>query len=143
MIRLSEAHAKMRLSRTVETLDVNEAVRLIRSAIKESATDKRTGLIDMGLLTEGLGSVERRRREDIKRGVLEVLDSLLNSGAAAATGPRWGDVFKRLNEEGSGGEVEGAEFAEAIRSLESEGKVTIGGAGVGGTRVIRRVTGVL
>ncbi|KKY23582.1 putative dna replication licensing factor [Phaeomoniella chlamydospora] len=143
MIRLSEAHAKMRLSRTVETLDVNEAVRLIKSAIKESATDKRTGLIDMGLLTEGLGSVERRRREDIKRGVLEVLDSLLNSGAAAATGPRWGDVFKRLNEEGSGGEVEGAEFAEAIRSLESEGKVTIGGAGVGGTRVIRRVTGVL
>lgn len=39
MIRLSEAHAKMRLSEEVTEEDVREAVRLIKSAIKESATD--------------------------------------------------------------------------------------------------------
>lgn len=37
MIRLSEAHAKMRYSRFVEVSDVTEANRLIREALKESA----------------------------------------------------------------------------------------------------------
>src|SRR6202012_2130852 len=67
MIRLSEAHAKMRLSETVEASDVLEAVRLIKSALKQAATDQRTGLIDMGLLTEGVSATERRRKEDLKR----------------------------------------------------------------------------
>ena len=39
MIRLSEAHAKMRLATEVTSADVKEAVRLIRSALKMSATD--------------------------------------------------------------------------------------------------------
>lgn len=45
MIRLSEAHARMRYSERVELEDVKEANRLIREALKESATDPTTGLI--------------------------------------------------------------------------------------------------
>lgn len=37
MIRLSEAHARMRYSEQVEVEDVEEANRLIREALKESA----------------------------------------------------------------------------------------------------------
>jgi DNA replication licensing factor MCM4 len=37
MIRLSEAHARMRFSERVELGDVQEAGRLIRSALRESA----------------------------------------------------------------------------------------------------------
>lgn len=37
MIRLSEAHARMRYSESVEVQDVEEANRLIREALKESA----------------------------------------------------------------------------------------------------------
>lgn len=37
MIRLSEAHARMRYSEVVEVEDVEEANRLIREALKESA----------------------------------------------------------------------------------------------------------
>ena len=37
MIRLSEAHARMRFSERVEMQDVKEAFRLIRDAIRESA----------------------------------------------------------------------------------------------------------
>ena len=37
MIRLSEAHARMRFSDTVDLVDVVEAGRLIRAALRESA----------------------------------------------------------------------------------------------------------
>lgn len=137
MIRLSEAHAKMRLSETVTADDVDEAVRLIQSALKQAATDARTGLIDMGLLTEGTSASERKRREDLKTGVLSVLDEMLRTGAAGAA--RYGDVVRTLSERSSVA-VEGQEFAEAVRALEQEGKVQILGEGV--RRSIRRVTGV-
>ena len=135
MIRLSEAHAKMRLSSTVTEDDVNEAVRLIQSALKQAATDARTGLIDMGLLTEGTSASERKRREDLKAGLLGVLDEMLRGGNASA---RYGDVVRTLSESSSV-PVEGQDFAEAVKSLEQEGKVQV--LGEGARRSIRRVTG--
>lgn len=136
MIRLAEAHAKMRLSPTVEADDVNEAVRLIQSALKQAATDARTGLIDMGLLTEGTSASERKRKEDLKKGVLGVLDDMLRQSGASV---RYGDVLRTLSEQSSA-PVEGQEFAEAVRSLEQEGRVQL--VGEGPRRAIRRVAGV-
>lgn len=136
MIRLSEAHAKMRLSATVEESDVNEAVRLIQSALQQAATDARTGLIDMGLLTEGSSASERKRKADLAIGVLQVLDTMLSGGQASA---RYGDVVRTLSEQSSV-PVEGQEFAEAVRGLEQEGKVQV--VGEGPRRSIRRVTGI-
>lgn len=49
MIRLSEAHARMRFSERVEMQDVKEAFRLIRDAIRESATDPITGQVSSHL----------------------------------------------------------------------------------------------
>ena len=54
LIRLSEAHAKMRLSNTVETEDVDEAWRLHREALKQSAIDPSSGKIDVSILTTGV-----------------------------------------------------------------------------------------
>ena len=135
MIRLSEAHAKMRLSPVVTAADVSEAVRLIQAAVKQAATDARTGLIDMGLLTEGTSASERRRKQDLSRAVLELLDEMTRSGGAA----RYADVFRRIGEQGSA-QVEAAEFAEALRGLEQEGQVII--TGEGPRRSVRRVTGI-
>lgn len=137
MIRLSEAHAKMRLSSEVTAEDVEEAVRLIQSALKQAATDARTGLIDMGLLTEGTSASERKRKEDLKSGVLGVLDEMLRTGGGSSA--RYGDVVRTLSE-GSSVPIEGQEFAEAVRALEQEGRVQI--VGEGARRYIRRVTGV-
>jgi len=53
LIRLSEAHAKTRLSNRVEKDDVREALRLYREALKQSATDPRTGIVDISILTTG------------------------------------------------------------------------------------------
>lgn len=136
MIRLSEAHARMRLSSEVTPEDVEEAVRLIRSALKQAATDSRTGLIDMSLLTEGTSASERRRREDLKRAIIGVIDDMTASG----TPTRWGDVLRRLNEQSSI-EVETGEFQSVVRALETEGLVNV--IGEGARRTIRRVTGTM
>lgn len=141
MIRLSEAHAKMRLSEEVTANDVHEAVRLIKSALKESATDRRTGLIDMGLLTEGVSAGERRRKEDLKNAVLATVDEMTGSGGSV----RVSEISRRLGEQqaqdGSGGQVEAQEVNEALRALEAEGKIMFSGDGA--RRSVRRVTGVL
>lgn len=136
MIRLSEAHAKMRLSTSVEESDVQEAVRLIKSAIKASATDARTGLIDMGLLSEGGGATDRRRKEELKRSILMGLDS--NEDVRSGGTIRYAELYRTVSE-GATAEVEGAEFSEAIRGLEAEGKIMV--LGEGARRVVRRITG--
>ncbi|KAF4547475.1 DNA replication licensing factor mcm4-like protein [Elsinoe fawcettii] len=136
MIRLSEAHAKMRLSERVEESDVLEAVRLIKAALKQAATDARTGLIDMSLLTEGTSSGERRRKEDLKTAVVGWLDEGLRTGQSSV---RVVDLVKGIAERSSVG-VEKAEVEEALRTLEGEGRVII--SGEGGRRSVRRVTGV-
>ena len=136
MIRLAEAHAKMRLSEEVTANDVHEAVRLIKSALKQAATDARTGLIDMGLLTEGTSASERRRRADLKKAITDLLDEMTRGGGSA----RYSEVFRMVSEQGSA-QVEGIEFAEALRSLEQEGQIAIGGEGP--RRNIRRVTGIV
>lgn len=134
MIRLSEAHAKMRLSETVTKEDVQEAVRLIKSALKQAATDARTGLIDMSLLTEGTSASERRRKGDLKTAVLGIVDEMTGPGGNA----RWNEVVRKLGEQSSM-QVDSQEFSEAVRGLELEGKVMI--LGEGPRRSIRRVTG--
>ena len=67
LIRLSEAHAKMRFSDTVEIVDVEEAKRLHREALKQSATDPKTGIIDVGILTTGVSASERDRRRELAK----------------------------------------------------------------------------
>jgi DNA replication licensing factor MCM4 len=134
MIRLAEAHAKMRLSQTVTKDDVEEANRLIQSALKTSATDSQ-GRIDMSLLNEGISSADRKRKEEMKTAVLALLDEMTSGGQTA----RWSEVSRRLGE-GASVPVEPADFAEVMRALEMEGLITVSGEGA--RRSVRRVTGL-
>lgn len=43
MVRIAESLAKMRLAKEVNIQDVEEAVRLIKVAMQQSATDPKTG----------------------------------------------------------------------------------------------------
>jgi DNA replication licensing factor MCM4 len=79
LIRLSEAHAKVRLSEKVEIEDVEEAWRLHREALKQSATDPLSGKIDVGILTTGLSSAARKKRADL---VGSIRDTLKKRGGA-------------------------------------------------------------
>jgi DNA replication licensing factor MCM4 len=135
MIRLSEAHAKMRLAATVTRDDVKEAVRLIRSALKTAATDAQ-GRIDMSLLTEGTSAAERRKKADLKDAVAKLLDEMTAGGSAV----RWSDVMRALGE-GASVPVEQADFTECMRALEMEGAIMV--TGEGARKSVRRVTAVV
>ena len=65
MIRLAEAHAKVRLSQKVKLVDVDESWRLYREALKQSATDPHSGKIDVGILTTGLSATSRKKRAEL------------------------------------------------------------------------------
>uniref|UniRef100_A0A671F9D2 DNA replication licensing factor MCM4 n=1 Tax=Rhinolophus ferrumequinum TaxID=59479 RepID=A0A671F9D2_RHIFE len=75
LIRLAEAHAKVRFSSKVEAIDVEEAKRLHREALKQSATDPRTGIVDISILTTGMSATSRKRKEEL----VEALKKLILS----------------------------------------------------------------
>lgn len=133
MIRLSEAHARMRLSSAVELRDVQEAYRLMRDAIRTSALDPTTGKIDMGLLNTGTGMQQRKLREDMQKEVLALLGA---SSAAASRGIRWADAIQQLANQSSI-RVDAGEFKEVISAMEAEGLVRV--VGERERRTIRRV----
>lgn len=64
MIRLAEALAKMNLKSEISEENITEAVRLIKAAMQQSATDPRTGEIDMGIITTGVSATST---ESVKR----------------------------------------------------------------------------
>ncbi|KAH3676250.1 hypothetical protein WICMUC_002127 [Wickerhamomyces mucosus] len=130
MIRLSEAHAKMRLSDEVELRDVQEAVRLIKSALKDYATDPLTGKIDMDLVQTGQTANERRLKEDLARSVLDFLEKRPGQSLSFPT-------FIKLFNESSQIYVENNEMSEVLGRLANDNKIIVNGEGL--RRVIRLV----
>ncbi|KAK4047834.1 MCM DNA helicase complex subunit [Microbotryomycetes sp. JL201] len=122
MIRLSEAHARMRYSLHVEVQDVQEANRLIRDALKESATDPVTGLIDLDLLG-GQSSRQRSMLGALRREVV----SLIN---AKPNGIKRTELKKTLADQSSV-PVDDGELGEVLKELEKEGAVKTRGSGLG------------
>jgi DNA replication licensing factor MCM4 len=125
MIRLSEARARLRLSETVEADDVAEAARLIREALRESATDPVTGLIDVDLLHTGQGQQGRRLHGDLKRELLALLDG--------PKGPsmRWTEAVKALEAQSSIAIDKSGDLMAVVRDLEVEGLIKVRRARVG------------
>ena len=123
MIRLAEAHAKMKLKNVVELEDVQEAVRLIRSAIKDYATDPKTGKIDMNLVQTGKSVIQRKLQEDLSREIMNVLKD------QASDSMSFNELIKQINEH-SQDRVESSDIQEALSRLQQEDKVIVLGEGV-------------
>lgn len=147
MIRLSEAHARMRFASEVLVEDVEEAARLIREAAKSSATDPRTGLIDLDLINTGRSYHQRKLAGDLRRELLQLLDQLGGSGGratspsepsstAAHRAVRYVDIAKALNDQSSV-PVDPTDLYELVRTLEAEGVVKT--AGERERKTIRRI----
>lgn len=120
LIRLSEAHAKMRLSDVVHLEDVQEAVRLMKSALKEYATDPLTGRIDMDLVQTGQTSAERKLKEDLTSQIA----SIVNKEETIT----YDALLNRINDQSSTS-VENVDLNEALRRLEADNQIVTFGRG--------------
>ncbi|XP_070574384.1 DNA replication licensing factor mcm4-A-like [Ptychodera flava] len=75
LIRLAEAHARMRFSNVVEIIDVEEARRLHTEAMKQSAVDPRDGTINIDILATGLSSSARKQRQEIAQALWKFIET--------------------------------------------------------------------
>merc|ERR1712154_557697 len=73
LIRLSESLARMRHSETVDSQDVDEAMRLHKVSTMQAATDPRTGAIDLDSINVGQSSEERERMQARANAFLDAL----------------------------------------------------------------------
>ncbi|KAI9145364.1 MCM2/3/5 family-domain-containing protein [Paraphysoderma sedebokerense] len=129
MIRLAEAHAKMRLSETVEVDDVTEAARLIKEAIKVSATDPKTGKIDFDLLATGQSTSAKTIFQDMKNALRDLITQSASSTMSGDT------LLNALNNQ-SGVAVGKDEFHRALTAL-ADDRLIIRNTS---TNTIRRLT---
>lgn len=73
LIRLSEAHAKLRFSSTVEEADVAVAVQLVKESLLLYAVDPRTGKIDVSMIFTGRSAMKTKMVDDLKAAILKML----------------------------------------------------------------------
>ncbi|GJQ12006.1 hypothetical protein GpartN1_g3797.t1 [Galdieria partita] len=128
LIRLSEAHAKMRLSETVESQDVDEALRLVQVAMQQSAIDPITGTIDMDLITIGKSATKRSRIAKLGEAIFQYLQHTRASDAAVRTS----DVLMEVKRSSSM-QFTDQDFDDAIHYLVEEERIfrVAGGIRVG------------
>lgn len=134
MIRLSEAHAKMKLKETVNVDDVKEAVRLIKSAIKDYATDPRTGRIDMNMVQTGTSTAQRQLQTTLRMEMIKIIDGMTADGE----GVSYGDISRKITDIYPE-HLSSMEISDVLRGLQAEGLIVMHGEGH--RRVIRRITG--
>ena len=120
IIRLSESHAKMRLSLVVEKKDVDEAVRLIYAALRLSAMDPVTGLLDPDLLITGTSSRERKEAADLRRALSDLLQRKLRTvGKNAVESLTRDELMQELRQQTSV-TIRGEDFDSALSEIIGE-----------------------
>ncbi|KAJ2993813.1 hypothetical protein HDV02_002056 [Globomyces sp. JEL0801] len=131
MIRLAEAHAKMRLSPTVERQDVEEANRLVLAALQAAAVDPRTGRIDLDLVTTGISSWGRTVHEHKRKAIRAVIHEF------DKTTIRWTELYRTFNNQ-SDELLSENEFNSLLKDLMDEGFIHMNGRS-NTERVIRKL----
>lgn len=138
MIRIAESLAKMRLSETVERRDVEESVRLIKTAMQQSATDPTTGEIDMDIIATGVSTSQNARVKEITKIILGIQKDYRSE--VGKSGLLYKNLFdfiqKKLNEAPqAGGAAAGkkdrtlaeSELRDALRQLEDDNVLSLFG----------------
>lgn len=129
MIRLAEALARMSLKAEVTAANVEESVRLIKDALQQSATDPKTGEIDMGIINSGVSATST---EQVKR-VCDFIRKVKTdfSSQVSLNGIKYHNLFDYLNDKITKGELEGqteqvteTDFRRALQ-LEEDGEVNL------------------
>jgi len=121
LVRISEALARIRLSKTVEKQDSTEALRLMRVAMQSAAIDPRTGLIDMDKILTGHSAADRKQRSDIAEGVDEILQGMQGRRA------RLSEILLKLKERNASIEISVQEVRDAALLLAEQDRAIVKG----------------
>ena len=130
VIRLSEARARTRFAEYINEEDIDEAIRLIKVATQQAATDPVTGVIDMDLLQTGLASSSREKYVRLTEEIKKILRDFAET---ARKGVRFNSLFeevrKKVNELGqSSFSFSEFEFKDALKLIEDEGIIALLGS---------------
>src|SRR3989338_4213799 len=66
LVRLAEAHAKVRLAEKVGKKDARKAIELLMYCLLQVGLDRETGKIDIDRITTGIGASQRERIHTIR-----------------------------------------------------------------------------
>ena len=121
LIRISEALARMRLSKTVEKQDSTEALRLMRVAMQSAAIDPRTGLIDMDKILTGHSAADRKQRSDIAEGIADILQGMPGRKA------RLSEIVLKLKELNASIEISMQEVRDSALLLAEQDRAIVKG----------------
>ncbi|KAK2381726.1 DNA replication licensing factor, mcm4 component [Trifolium repens] len=127
LLRLSEALARIRFSEWVEKHDVVEAFRLLEVAMQQSAMDIRTGTIDMDLITTGVSSSERMRRESLIQDTRNLIMEKMQIGGRSM---RLLEILEELKNQSPGSEIHLNDLRSAVATLAGEGFLSMQGDSV-------------
>ena len=94
MIRLAEALARMQMKTFVGDDEVDEAIRLIKVATQQAATDPTTGQINFDLITIGHTATTASRLNQLKDLIKQILNEQKSKSADA---PRKGWLADQVN----------------------------------------------
>ena len=122
LIRMAEAHAKLRFSHTVDLQDVEEASRLHREALKQSATDPLSGKIDVSILTTGQSEGTRKRRLLVKNALNSVIEKRPGKAQTLNYLKTWNEL-----KENSDLMVTRDMYEDALKDLSDDGVITLTG----------------
>jgi DNA replication licensing factor MCM4 len=114
LIRLSEAHARMRLSAVVEPEDVEEANRLMNVSMQSAAMDQITGTIDMDLIATGRSASDRSHAKQLAAALKDRFISMSAQSIAL-------QELQQSAQEDTGVEVSMTVLREALAILQREG----------------------
>lgn len=84
LIRLSEAHAKIRFSTSVEEQDVKEALRLVKETVLVNAIDPISRRLDIDLIMSGKSTARRALIQKTKETILEKVKKTISIEALKA-----------------------------------------------------------
>ncbi|MBI5223201.1 minichromosome maintenance protein MCM [Candidatus Micrarchaeota archaeon] len=82
LVRLAEAHAKIRLSETVDEADAEVAIGLLNYVMKQIMTDKETGLFDVDTIATGKPKSEREKLQKADT-ILDIIREILRKNESA------------------------------------------------------------
>ena len=111
IIRLSEAHAKIRLSEAVEKEDLKVAMEIFMHCLKQVGLDSETGLIDTSRVTEKVPKSKRGKLEKL----LDIIESLSRETPEVP--------YLELLEEAEKAEIKKWEVSTFLEQLKKESQI--------------------